>query len=891
MRAFARFILKQRYVVVALTVCLTAFFGYKLTKLQINSDIISYLPDDDPAVMLFNKIGNEFGGNSLALVALETENVFSAETLTHIRDLTEKFKVINGITNVTSLTNIIDIKKTEEGLEVGKLIDPYQLPETKEQLAHLREYTLSKDLYAGRVVSTDARATLIICRISQDADRITAASEIKKTTLEAALPEKINFSGIPLQMVDLTELIFKDLNFLLPLVSILVFLTLLVSFGSLRGVLLPLLSVIISTIWTLGLMSLFGVALTVISNIIPVILVAIGTAYSIHVISRYDEDIRMGNHSQERLANALSEVGVAVLLAGVTTIFGFLSFIAGSYLKMIQQFGLFSAAGTLVSLLISMTFVPAVLSFLNPKKNKKSGFLENAAIITRLMDKICALVLRNEKIIIVGSLIILVISIFGIPSIERKVDMLDYFKPGTNIRVAQELMDKEFGGSVPIQISVRGDMQDPGVLKEMWRLQKFLDTLPDVHNPQSVTDLIAEMHDVIDDQKTIPNSRVKVGNLWFFIEGEPVMEQFVNAEYTEGVIQATLGTLETSRGRAVVDKIGAYIAGLDTTLYVIDQERLSALSAEDKIRIMDARASRTAAMITWEVQKRTSASVVDEAQLVASLLQGASTEMIATDDPDTVAFAGTAAKIIANFSPELQKDNKLTRAVRNIVADYHHPVTVVPSHVFEKLSNRPPAERITFSFTQTGMGIIYEHLDNSIISSQLQSLILAIVLVFFLLAIQFRSVIGGLIGVSPILLTLFVSFGIMGFTGIPLDVATVLVGSIAIGAGIDYSIHFSTRFKEEFLAQQRTNRDNGRIELEALRRTFENTGRAIVINALAVTFGFLTLLFAQIVPLQRFGMMVAITMIGSSAGALIFLPALMLITKAKFTGNFIKTDK
>ena len=75
-----------------------------------------------------------------------------------------------------------------------------------------------------------------------------------------------------------------------------------------------------------------------------------------------------------------------------------------------------------------------------------------------------------------------------------------------------------------------------------------------------------------------------------------------------------------------------------------------------------------------------------------------------------------------------------------------------------------------------------------------------------------------------------------------------------------------------------------------LDRTLETTGRAIVINALTVTLGFLTLLFAELVPLQRFSTLVAVIMIGSAVGSLIFLPSLILVTKAKFIGNLEKLN-
>jgi len=176
------------------------------------------------------------------------------------------------------------------------------------------------------------------------------------------------------------------------------------------------------------------------------------------------------------------------------------------------------------------------------------------------------------------------------------------------------------------------------------------------------------------------------------------------------------------------------------------------------------------------------------------------------------------------------------------------------------------------------MPAIYQHLDDSIVRSQIQSILLAIILVFVCLIFMLHSFTGGLIGLVPIGFTILVILGLMGYIGVPLDIATVLVGSISIGIGIDYSIHFVSRFRKEF-------KEAG-TELNALDKTLETTGKAILINVITVTMGFLVLILGNLVPLQRFGILVAITMVSSGASAITLLPAIILLTKASFVGSF-----
>ena len=108
----------------------------------------------------------------------------------------------------------------------------------------------------------------------------------------------------------------------------------------------------------------------------------------------------------------------------------------------------------------------------------------------------------------------------------------------------------------------------------------------------------------------------------------------------------------------------------------------------------------------------------------------------------------------------------------------------------------------------------------------------------------------------------------MGYSGIPLDIATVLVASTSIGIGIDYAIHFINRFRQELRS--------GKNSSDALRQTLQTTGKGILINVITVTGGFLVFLLADLVPLQRFGALIALTMVSSGSASIFILPAIIL---------------
>ena len=104
-----------------------------------------------------------------------------------------------------------------------------------------------------------------------------------------------------------------------------------------------------------------------------------------------------------------------------------------------------------------------------------------------------------------------------------------------------------------------------------------------------------------------------------------------------------------------------------------------------------------------------------------------------------------------------------------------------------------------------------------------------------------------------------------------------MIASIAIGIGVDYTIHFLSRYRIEWNATHDVD--------EATRRTITTTGRAIVFNAFAVAAGFIVLLLSNFNPLRYVGLLVAIIMGTSSLASMTILPVLLNMFKPKFLDN------
>ncbi len=182
-----------------------------------------------------------------------------------------------------------------------------------------------------------------------------------------------------------------------------------------------------------------------------------------------------------------------------------------------------------------------------------------------------------------------------------------------------------------------------------------------------------------------------------------------------------------------------------------------------------------------------------------------------------------------------------------------------------------------------GNGYVRTELANKVLSGTYISLSIALVIIFVLLSFIFRSVSAGLLGIVPITVSVIVLYGIMGLTGIRLDVATALLSSVMIGVGIDYTIHFLWRYREE--------RRQNRPAREAVITTITTTGRGIIFNALSVIVGFVVLIISSFTPIRFFGILVVVSILTCLVGALVILPAILLNYEPAFLKPTIKREQ
>ena len=920
MKRLAEALIRYRWIVLALTLVITVFLGYRISKLKLNADFATYLEKGSDLVQSYDHVGEEFGGKSTSFLIVRTDRGIDSQVMRLLDRLTQKIEASEDVSFVTSLTNVVDFKSTEYGLEVDNLL-PKNASVTEGQTAKLLTYALSKKRYRGVLVSDDRKSANIIIRLKPGTDEYEFSGRLSRMSNQtiAKTPHlnqsvKAYAGGMPSLMYSMTILITENLTTLVPIMIVLMVLILFLGFRRPGGVLIPFFDVTVSTIWAMGVVQLLGYDLNLLVGIMPVILLAMGSADGIHLMKGYYEHRYDESFPKQAIAETMGELGIPILITTVTTSIGFLS-LAISNFDVIKQFGIATAFGILVAFVVTLIIVPVVLSFAPEKTMVSPGDKKHAS--SGLFGGLSRLILEHPGKILAGSFVLLLGSALLIPHVQKDVDWSLCLAKGSDPYKAEMILRSEYGGSLPAQILYQGDLQDPGVLLQIFLTENYLESLGKIDQPLSIAGVIAEMNYVMTGKYIIPATRDGVSNLWFLLEGQDLLPQLVSNHNRDALLQGKVASMDTRVLVDAVDKVNGY---LNTTsdryrspdaqtvaLILWNAREYGAKVDSTKVRSLIESYQTDSGEFQREVRQNVADYLVSENSIVpVEKTSRANSIARAVSHLATSGVSGITTSRIQQvlrkpefqlteddvyfLAPSLETIRKDTRgALRNAYL-WTHLTPMIPEAVaqnpdFRKevtgafwLLNQQSAPDtvqeppVILAATHTGLPPILKQIEEELTPTQVESVLLALVLIVVLFSIIFRSIKIGLLGIIPLVLTIMLNFGVMALLHIGLDSFTAMIASLTIGLGVDYAVHFTSRFEREL--------EQSDSMAEVITRTMETTGKAIMINAFAVGVGFAVLLLAGGQHIRRFGGLTSFTMITAAILTLTVLPAVFWVVKS-----------
>ncbi len=892
---------------------ITAALGWPAAHIGYSDDILHFLPEEHPEVKAFRDIGDRFGGLSVAVIGIEAADgdLFTPGRLDALRRVTRAVGEVPGVSFSTGLTELRDITVGREDGEdvavvselVGELPDPQDLP----AYAALKQRVLARDHLLGVMVSRDAAACLVLANLATDANHKEAADRLRARVegllTEADVGLSAYFGGVPFVGSYVASVAKADIAMLTPWVSAAIIGIVLLTARSVLGAGVALLSVGLAIVWVLGMLSLLGRPLTLVSSSLPMLLVALGSAYSIHLLAKVLANLDAGAERADAVRNAVEDVGPPVLVAGLTTALGFVSFLVMDIAPM-REFGLWMAIATLVVVVLGVAVVPAACALL-PLKGRPGG--RTPAWALRAMLEAARLVARRPLV----SVPVLALTAFFAATwttlLPGAMNMRAFFAEESEPVRSEDFLEARFGGSAFLQIEAAGDLKDPLVLRQVERLADLALAHPGVTDVQSVVIPVVLAAEGLVGEARVPHDIKATRAISALVADDPNIRLLVDDAWSRALVTVKLSAVGGREALELAEKLRAVKLGgprQKVPRAALREGQRFAERAEVLAHL------RTVVGVDEALGPGLSGALSATAELSAAAVEARLRSDIEDDElvflkdgADLGALAGRIAprvqaltvddlyrEIAAIADPEeLEQPRGLRKAVEHIhrhlaalaaaavtdarVADV---LKVVPdadaarvrrvvSVLADPYASLPGGEAHAARFTVSGYPLVYEGMNKSVQRNQTRSLLVSLVLVVLTLGLFFGSLRVGLVASIPATLTLLVMFAVMGVLRIPMNVGTSMIASIAMGVGIDYAVHLVWRHgvpaPEEADA--------------ALTDSLTATGWGIVINALEVTVGFGLLVFGTLVPTQNVGLLTAVAMTVSAASTLVLVPALV----------------
>ncbi len=451
-------------------------------------------------------------------------NMAHADPLTpkNIRRLTRAveentaLKKLEIIDTILSPFTLKDISGENDTLETYDLIEKDDngrriLPKTAQEMSAF-EQRLKKNpvfetgIYAADPETGEITDFAVIVKFVSDGEQEPVVHEIIEIVEGYTNPLHITCSGVPYMNDRFNAYLEKDLRRSVPLVLLVVTFVFFFNFRSVRGVILPLFTLGMAEVWTLGLMGHTGFRITAVAITLPPLLIAVGSSYAIHILNQYynDFDLITLKGKREGLQEAMQHISTTVFLAGFTTFAAFISMVT-SQITALREWAVFSAAGVLFAVFISVTLIPAALALMPHRfpaaltgkdKTPRTTFIDRLLVIIAKGS-----VLHYKKIYVVVG-IILGVSLIGASRVSVNTEFLHYFKESDPIRQNVVITGKKLGGgwgfNIVIDSKAPDGIKSPEFLNTLEKIRQWLvaDENPDLNvgRTDAFADYIKRMH-------------------------------------------------------------------------------------------------------------------------------------------------------------------------------------------------------------------------------------------------------------------------------------------------------------------------------------------------------------------------------------------------------------
>jgi predicted RND superfamily exporter protein len=458
----------------------TAVFSLGLGRVTSDSSANGLFIKGNQNVLDYYQAKEVFGEDVILTIVIKAADVFQAEILETVIQMTYEAEGLDGVFRVVSLATASDLDGSSGILNTASLL-PY-VPDTPEELAELRTRALNSEIYRGELLNARGTATAIHLFVEDRPEhqgfneRLVAAVQEMIDQAEARLGPDVSIYqfGSPFLKTNILDSIRRNVLILTPAALLAIFLVLLMFFRTARAVVIPLVTGLLSVVWTVGFMGLFGFAVNPVSVMIPPLLIVVGCTEDIHLLAEYGAALRAGLDRNSAILQMAERGGLAILLTCLTTFVGFVTLVPNS-IPMLREFGIAVSFGIAANFLITIILVPGMLRWFRPyvpaiKRGKGLLQMEESVVVQSG--------LRHRQAILVGLLAFILVAVGLSSLVHVDTDYLRFFKEESEIRRNYQSLSKDLVGGTNIMVILSADepgaMQSPRILETVVRLSDFM---------------------------------------------------------------------------------------------------------------------------------------------------------------------------------------------------------------------------------------------------------------------------------------------------------------------------------------------------------------------------------------------------------------------------------
>lgn len=553
------------------------FFISMRNNSTMETDLDKYMPQSHPDFIYSNQAEEWFNIQDGILIAIENKDgIYNTSTLQKVKDLTRALQKMDEIkkTDVTSLYTADNIVGTEMGLEVNPFFK--NVPVSKPDLRRLQMEVQKNDMIYDRIVSKDEQVTIIIAEIGENVFSQEFYQKIMNLVDEYEGPEKLYIAGRPIVEGSLAALAPADMIKMIPIVILVIVAVLFIIMKSIKATIMTLSVVLFSVLWAFGLMAVLGIPIYAVSTMLPVMLIAIGVADGIHLFNHLKLYLNLHPDSSKKdaISDMIHGMWKPVIMTSITTAIGFISLLT-SQVYPIKYFGIFTAFGVIMAMVFSLVLVPAGLMTFGLPNWKPNKLIKDHKKLPNIDLKLSSILLKFKKLSIIGTFIIVGISLWGMTQVWVDSSFLSMFDKSSSIVATDTYINKKFGGTSTLNVifdsKVPNAFKNPEILKALDNLQADVNgSLEIVGNSFALTDYLKRMNMVmnVDDPafNTIPDTRELIAQylLLYEMSGDPEnLWKVVDYNYQKANMTFQLKSDTSLALNTTISKIEEHIPELD----------------------------------------------------------------------------------------------------------------------------------------------------------------------------------------------------------------------------------------------------------------------------------------------------------------------------------------